>query len=533
MGLLMFAPQLVVPSLAQTAVIIEAPHARTIGNSETTMYYEITAKNAGTLSATVESSATGWLSAEFSGTTLRVHVAKNVSASVRYGTITITGSADASVEHAFIISQTGDEYSGAALSSFEDTKYTISTGTATSYASESPFKNSYDNNLSTSWHSNYSSGQALASGTVTATWDLGSSKSVDYVTYVPRTDGSSNGNWGAFRLQYSTNNSTWITIGNYDFGMSADASSIDFSVVTARYIRVVISSGYNNHASCAEFIIGKRNTTASSVGSEIFADDLWTTLKSSVTQATIDGISNSFVKTLAQAIFDGGYSTKYRVHTAHCYKSPDVISSEWNAPGKYYDRLGNVTGISVKRGTKIAILVPSIPTGAKLGLIIRSWYPGKKTTGDPNASGYGPLSNSYSLHEGLNVIEYNVTAPSGATEDPSDGLAYVTYFGDDDNQHADVPMHFLNGIENGYLSLDLTNDEMHNLCKNAPNQHMDVVTEHAHMVWEAQALYNYCRTTTKSSGWFSTTGTSKGYRQYIRAIEYIISSEHEALGLQK
>ncbi len=518
----------------QAQVIIETPHARTVGTAETTMLYDITAKNAGTLSATVASDASGWLSASFSGTTLRVHVGKNSSASTRYGTITIKGSADDTVEQSFVIAQNGDEYSGAALSTFEDTKYTISTGTATSNASEGPLRYSYDGTTSTIWHSNYGSGAALANGgTVTATWDLGSSKSVDYITYVPRTDGNSNGNWGAFRLQYSTNNNSWTTIGNYDFGMSSNASSIDFTAINARYIRVVISSGYNNHASCSEFIIGKRNTSATTIAESLFEDNLWTTLKSSVTQATIDGISNSFIKTLAQAIYDGGYSTKYRVHTANCYKSPETISEEWNAPGKMYDRTGNVTGISVKNGTKIAIQIPSIPSGAKLGLSIYAWYPGKKMTGDPNANGYGPIVASYSLHEGLNVIDYSISAPSGATESPSDGLAYVTYFGDTDDQYAPVPMHFLNGIENGYLSLDLTNDEMHNLCKNAPNMHMDVVTEHAHMVWETQALYNYCRTTTKSSGWSSTTGTSKGYRQYIRAIEYIIGSEHEALGLQK
>ena len=534
LGLLLTVPQFAVPVLAQT-VIIEAPHARSVGNVESTMYYDITAKNAGTLSAAVSADASGWLSAEFSGTTLCVRVAKNSTASARYGTITIKGSADDNVAQTFVVTQQGDEYSGAALSTFEDTQYTISSSgsSATSNASESPFSNTYDGNTSTFWHSNYSSGQALSgSGTVTAKWDLGSLKSVDYITYVPRQDGNSNGHWGQFTLQYSTNNSSWTTIGSYDFGMSSDASSVDFSAVTARYIRVIISTGYNNHASCAEFIIGKRNTAGSDYSTTLFDDDLWTTLKSSVTQTTINNISNAFIKNLAQAIYDGGYGTTYRVHTAKCFKSPDVISEEWNAPGKYYDRLGNVTGISVKNNSKIAVWVPSIPSGAKLGMIIRSWYPGQKTTGDVNSSGYGPLSRSYSLHEGLNVIEYSVTAPSGAAESPSDGLAYVTYFGDEDDQYADVPMHFLNGIENGYLSLDLTNDEMHNLCKNAPNMHMDVVTDHAHMVWEAEALYNYCRTTTKGS-LLSSSGTSKGYRQYIRAIEYIIGSEHEALGLQK
>ena len=47
----------------QAQVIIETPHNRTVSNTERTMYYDITAKNAGTLSATVSTDATAWLSA--------------------------------------------------------------------------------------------------------------------------------------------------------------------------------------------------------------------------------------------------------------------------------------------------------------------------------------------------------------------------------------------------------------------------------------------------------------------------------------
>ena len=521
------------PKALADDIIIEAPHSRTVGNAERTMIYDITAKGAGTLSATVSGGATGWLSAEFDGTRLRVHVKKNTTASTRYGIVYITGSETGSPTQSFSIAQGGDQYSGAALSDLEDTKYTVSTGSATSNASESPFSYSYDGDYSTFWHSAYGNGAALANGgTVTATWDLGSSKSVDYINYYPRNDGSQNGNWGTFRLQYSTNNSSWTTIGTYDFEQSSDASSIDFTAVTARYIRVVITSGYNNHASCAEMVIGKRNTTASSVATDLFEDDLWTTLKSSVTQTTINNISNSFIKTMAQAIYDNGYSTEFRVHTAKCMKSPQAISDDWNAPGKLYDVLGNVTGISVPKGNKIAIWIPSIPTGAKLNLTVVSWYPGKQVASSSiygtdyvNDGSYSPIRTRYVLHSGLNIIEYTPSTPSGATyADISDGLAYVSYFDDADGKYADVPMHFLNGIENGYLSLDLTNDRMHELCNNAPNRHMDVVSDHAHMIWEASALYNYCKTTSRAS---------KGYRQYIRMMDYLISSIHEALGLQK
>lgn len=518
-------------------IIIEAPHSRTVGNAERTMIYDITAKDAGTLSATVSSEASGWLSAEFDGTRLRVHVKKNATASTRYGTVSITGSASGSPTQAFSIAQTGDEYSGGALSSFTDTQLTITggaavdgNGSATQYGSD-VFANSYDGNTSTIYHS---ASQAVTNtGYVRMTWNLASVQTINFLTYIPRTEGT-NGNWGNIRIQYSSNNSTWTTWGDFDFAESSSATTIDFGTngISARYIRIYVYSGSGGHASVAELQLSQKNTTMKAMCDELFQDDLYTTLKSSVTQTTINNISNSFIKTLAQAIFDNGYSTDFRVHTAKCMKSPQAISDDWNVPGKLYDILGNVTGISVPKGNKIAIWIPSIPQGAKLGLTVVSWYPGKKVpsssiygTDYVNDSSYLPLRKNYGLHSGLNIIEYTPDTPSGATySEISDGLAYVTYFDDADGKYADVPMHFLNGIENGYLSLDLTNDRMHSLCQNAPNMHMDVVSDHAHMIWESSALSQYCKTTSRES---------KGYRQYIRMMDYLISSIHEALGLQK
>ncbi|MBP5628463.1 MAG: hypothetical protein J6X27_01310, partial [Bacteroidaceae bacterium] len=92
---MMFLLALLTLGMQAQDVIIEAPHNRTVSNTERTMFYDITAKNAGTLSASVSDNATAWLSASFSGSRLTVHVAKNASASTRYGDITISGSADA------------------------------------------------------------------------------------------------------------------------------------------------------------------------------------------------------------------------------------------------------------------------------------------------------------------------------------------------------------------------------------------------------------------------------------------------------
>ena len=92
----------------QAQVIIEAPHNRTVSNTERMMYYDITAKNAGTLTAEVADDASAWLTASFSGTRLNIRVAKNASASTRYGNITISGSANPSVTQVLTITQNGN-----------------------------------------------------------------------------------------------------------------------------------------------------------------------------------------------------------------------------------------------------------------------------------------------------------------------------------------------------------------------------------------------------------------------------------------
>ena len=174
-------------------VVIETPHNRTVSSATTTLIYDITAKNAGTLSATVSDDATGWMTATLTGTRLSVYVAANASASTRFGTIKIAGSNDPNAFQTFAISQQGNEYNGASLASLADTKLSISSSgsSASSVSSGSPFSNTYDDNTSTIWHSNYASGAALASSSsVTCTWDLGSSAWTTSHTSLVRTEAS-------------------------------------------------------------------------------------------------------------------------------------------------------------------------------------------------------------------------------------------------------------------------------------------------------------------------------------------------------
>lgn len=257
---------------------------------------------------------------------------------------------------------------------------------------------------------------------------------------------------------------------------------------------------------------------------DIFADDLFTTLKAGTTADDIEAIDNPFVKSLATKIYDGTYATDYRVASFPCLLNVTTLSNLWNAPGKLYDQMSGVTGISFAPGT-YAVVVRDLPQGKTITLKIVSWYVGK--TGG-NFDGGNPYTLTYTLSNGVNQIDYH---PETATstfvlpwQSSYNGLGYIVYDDTTDpDSYPDVRVHFVNGTVNGYLSEDKTNAEMHQLTANAPNSHMDVVSKKVHAVWSSSGLNKYCK---------SVSG-GLGYKQYMNVLDSLIQWEHDLLGFTK
>ena len=87
-----------------------------------------------------------------------------------------------------------------------------------------------------------------------------------------------------------------------------------------------------------------------------------------------------------------------------------------------------------------------------------AWYVGRV---GQSFDGGNPYTSAYTLFNGVNIINYDYDW---------DGLAYICYYSTDDPaNHPDIKVHFMNGQVNGYLSPDKTNEEMHEMCVNAPN----------------------------------------------------------------
>ena len=211
-------------------------------------------------------------------------------------------------------------------------------------------------------------------------------------------------------------------------------------------------------------------------------------------------------------MYNGTYETNYRIAEYECILSYITLSQMWNAPGKHYDQIQGVTGINIPAKSKTAVVVSGIPEDIDVQLKVVAWYVGKIGN---NFNGGDPKTTTFALRNGVNVIDYKFDY---------DGLAYICYYADKNpEKYPNIKVHFINGDINGYLSPDKTNEQMHQICKNAKNRCMDVYGKKVHAIWESDGLYKYCK---------STDG-KLGYRQYMNVLDSLIVWEHRSLGLEK
>ena len=245
---------------------------------------------------------------------------------------------------------------------------------------------------------------------------------------------------------------------------------------------------------------------------KIFADKVFSKLKSRVNQDDINKLKDPQLRELATQLLQGNYDTKYRVANYECFLSYVTLSEQWNAPGKFYDQMAGVTGINFPANTKQTVIVNGIPKDIKVELKTVAWYVGKI---GHKFDGGNPKIITYPLHNGINTIDYNYKW---------DGLAYICYYAKEKpEKYKDIQVHFVNGEVNGYLSPEQSNTEMKALCAKAPNTCMDVLGKKVHSVWSSKGLEKYCK----------ANNGDLGYRQFMNVLDSLIAWEHRQLGLEK
>ena len=366
-----------------------------------------------------------------------------------------------------------------------------------------------DDNINTLYHSKYKGKKFEVSPENPAelTFDFNKVKCIDYLEYVPRQMGE-NGFVSEAEIYVKTASDKDYRLYercNWAFNRNPKRVVFKGGLKEPASIKMRILKGYGDFASCAEMKFMKEGKM--NVDTAVFADDLLTTLKPKTTKADVNKIKQPLLRQLAQELLQGTYTTDYRVGTYECYNSPEWLSEEWRTPNKYYDHFQGVTGIVIKPG-KHLVVVSGLPDSVSSQLNVVAWY--------TNTEWDTFQRKQYVLHNGINIINH---------DQRWEGLGYISYFSEGyADANPPIRVHIVGGFVNGYLTPDMTNEQMHRMTAAAPCQFMDVVSKKVHAVMTAAGLHEHCR---------AEDGVSLGYRQYMNILDTLMTWEQRLVGLEK
>ena len=351
--------------------VIVAPHSQSVSYSERTLCYDITSN----VDYTVTSDA-DWVSVRKADNgVVYVHVQYNKLGEERIAHV-VFANEDSKLNETLTITQSRNE-------SFKelpkDIQVSVASATANTTNSGYGIEKTYDNNESTFWHSQWQPSNFVVSETNPAilTYNFKNVDHIDYIEYVTRQDGNSNGNFGKVEVYAKCGSETTYTlITTVDLGNSGGPIALGTTGLDdVKSIQLKVLSAANNNASCAEMRFMKYNSEAVDYNA-LFTDSSMSALKEGVTKEQIQTIKYDFIRDLALGLLDKSYDKNYRVGEYTAKLSYVTQSNIWNAPGKYYDQRQGVTGINITKGQH-AIAVSGLPEGKSVPMIVTAWYVGK------------------------------------------------------------------------------------------------------------------------------------------------------------
>ena len=101
-----------------------------------------------------------------------------------------------------------------------------------------------DGDTGTFWHTQWMPSAVPLPHTVTL--DMKKSFNVNGLTYLPRQDGSSNGNIGQHSIQISTDGATWTEVAKGTYLDDSSLKTTPFTTIPARYVRIIAQTEAGN-----------------------------------------------------------------------------------------------------------------------------------------------------------------------------------------------------------------------------------------------------------------------------------------------
>ncbi|MFJ1439155.1 M60 family metallopeptidase [Capnocytophaga canimorsus] len=428
------------------------------------------------------------------------NVAQNTETSSRTGLIKVKTKGITPIEKRVFITQSAG-YEGSDASSIEgDIKLKIHRGTTSSYQSGGEIDKSFDGDMTTIYHSNWSNGGANYFP-ITIEYFFETPQDVDYMMYYPRIEGS-NGHFKQVEIQVATEaNPSYVKLKDFDFKGNGKVTRVEFSPITkAKSFKLIIKSGYGTgqgFAAVAEMEFYKKNT-GNFDPTSIFTDITCSELKPNVTDEQIQNISNPFYKSIAQYMKLGQYPSEFRIQNYRAWPNPDVYRERYRMQYSY-SNLDNPTGIAVQEGEELVVFVG--PTnGRQIQIKIQN-------LDLPGGDGFGNASY-HPLYEGVNKFK----AGKG-------GLIYLQYQTEDYQVAPQIKVHFATGKVNGYFDKTKHNDADWNRLINATtNKYFDVIGEKSHICFPVES--------------YKTHTGSRG-RALIEQFDNLVEQTHQFAGLTK
>ena len=371
-------------------------------------------------------------------------------------------------------------YIAAILSaSAQDKKIAINSATASSSEVNTGASLAIDGKYDTYWHSTWNS--TATKFPVTFTIRFKEATHVDYVRYIPRTDGNTNGNWENVYVSYcpTTTGTNFTSAGSYAlYGSSAQSDMwLTEEGVTCGQVKFTIESGSGRFASAAEIEAYVVDNSSNDMYAQYFTDAVFSELKPEVTSS--EGIEDATLKALVDNLLNNATEyKKFRVGEYEAYLSTETLINTLKV-SSYYNNYENPTGIYLKAGESCAVAVSGISTQYPVGLTIKNWVTNES-------------SSSYTLRNGLNYI-------TASTE----GNVFVSYYTDDFENAPNVKVHFINAPVQGYWDqATMTNEDWVKMLKGrsaSDNTILITRSEHAQLAYPVSAWLKYCPTNVDST----------------------------------
>lgn len=179
---------------------------------------------------------------------------------------------------------------------------------------------------------------------------------IDYITYTPTSAGS----FGEVKLYTATaENPEYVLYKEDDFGMKSESTTITFPTgLKATKIKFEVSSGYRDMVGCSEMGFYTKTVTLTDQLLTVFTDALCTELKPDVDNAAIEKLPADYFKRIAYSLKEGRYNEwekEFRIQEYKAYSN----NEDWAAKlmTSKYTNLDNPTGITVKEGDELIVLV--------------------------------------------------------------------------------------------------------------------------------------------------------------------------------